>query len=183
MDISKKIYQDLGAKERAVASFAAISRGDHEEMYRLAENATKNQENKKAALALNQALNIYNHFMFEAIKDFLATTVKTSAAGAFCKGWLAAGGSHENLDYQKKKSTAEALTMLSGDMVSEIEMIRQAAKIWCKKNNIPLSLFSGPLCVQPLDKSDEIDNEIKPQDNSETSKIIMSIFDNIELPR
>ncbi|MGB5231500.1 MAG: hypothetical protein WBN83_08270 [Desulfoprunum sp.] len=109
--------------------------------------------------------------------------MKTSAAGAFCKGWLAAGGSHENLDYQKKKSTAEALTMLSGDMVSEIEMIRQAAKIWCKKNNIPLSLFSGPLCVQPLDKSDEIDNEIKPQDNSETSKIIMSIFDNIELPR
>ncbi|MGW8158415.1 MAG: hypothetical protein ACWGKN_07815 [Desulfoprunum sp.] len=71
MDISKKIYQDLGAKERAVASIAAINRGDQEEIYRLAENATKDHENKKAALAINQALNIYNHFMFEAIKDFL----------------------------------------------------------------------------------------------------------------
>lgn len=183
MNIPKKIYQKLGPTERAVASFAAINRGDQNEMLRLAENATQNHENKKALLALNQALNIYNHFMFEATKEFLATMVKTSSANAFCAGWLAAGGSQEDLDYKKKKSAAAALTMLNEDIANEIEMIRQSTKNWCKRNNIPLSLFSGPLCVHPLDEGDEISYDIMIQDNSEISKIIMSMFDSIELPQ
>jgi hypothetical protein len=143
MNIPKNIYQKLDPTERAVASFAAINRGDQEEMYRLAENGKHNHENQNAVLALNHALNIYNHLMFEAIKDFLATTVKTKAINSFCKGWLAAGGSQKDPEYQKNRSIAEALFMLSGDMANEIEMIRQATRTWCRKNNIPLSLLQN----------------------------------------
>ena len=78
MDISKKIYQDLGAKERAVAGYAAINRDDQSEINRLLGHSFNMQADGKIFLALYQALNVYNFLISETIKDFLIAAVNPS---------------------------------------------------------------------------------------------------------
>lgn len=181
MDIAKKIYQELGVKERAVASYAAINRSDQSEIDRLTAHASKDPNNRKTAFALNQALNIYNLFMSEAIKDFLVAAVRSQEASSFCKGWLAAGGETESLEYQKNALIADALTMESGKMACEVEVVRLAALAWCKENDIPSSFFSGPLCVQPLVENDKSFKEFDLRDFGDSMEVLNLAFNLVRL--
>ena len=182
MNISKKISQDLGAKERALASYAAISRDDQSEINRLVGHSSNSRTDGKIFLALYQALNLYNFLISEAIKDFLIASVKSQGASSFREGWLAAGGSTDNDEYQKISAITDALTVASGNMACEIEAVRQAAYTWCQKNDVPVSFFSGPLCIQPLREDQTLPKEYELNDIAESLEMMTSAFNAIKIP-
>ena len=183
MDISKKIYQGLGEKERAVASYAAINRDDQSEINRLNGHTSNDQTDGEIVLALYQALNVYNFLISEAIKNFLVATVKSQGASSFRAGWLAAGGATDNDAYQKISELADALTVTSGNMACEIEAVRQAAYTWCKKNDVPVSFFSGPLCIHPLREDQKLPEEYEQKDIAGSLEMMTSAFDTVKMPR
>jgi len=179
MDIAKKLYLELTAKQRAIATYAAMNRGDQAEVDRLIGRAPRRSGHGLAILGLGQAMDAYNHIVSKATRDFLLATGKAMAAASFCEGWVSAGGATDNEQYQKNCQAAEALSLMSENRAGEIEAARQAAWEWCENNDVPVDFFSGPLCFIPLQKNNG--DGVKSPINSEFLTIMRSVFNGIKL--
>ena len=175
MDIGKKIYQELTPNQRAIAAYAAVNRNDQAEIDRLMGTASRGEGLYKALRKLGLGLEVYNLLMNRAMIGFLLENGKIGAAVSFCIGWLAAGGSKNNEEYQKNCLVANTLSSVRDNWVVEIKDTKKAAWEWCEKNQIPIDFFSGPLSPFPLPK------EIGETSDSETLNAVRSVFDTITL--
>lgn len=179
MDIAKRLYLKLTPKQRTIAAYAAINRRDQAEVDRLIGRAPRRAGHGMAILGLGQALDAYNCFVSQATKDFLLFSGEALAAASFCEGWLSARGEPDNEKYQKHYQAAEALSLISENRAGEIEAVKQAAWEWCEKNDVPIEVFSGPLCFRPLQKP--TDDVMKLPIDNELLTHIRSVFDGIKL--
>ncbi|MFH0784021.1 MAG: hypothetical protein V2B20_18985 [Pseudomonadota bacterium] len=175
MDIGKKLYQELTAKQRAIAYYSAINRDDHDEVDRLLRYGPRERSHVQAILALGQALDFFNLLTARATTIYLALSGQLAAALSFCSAWLAADGALDDLQYRGKVAVIEKLTLLSKQSAGEVEAIWQAAREWCNNNQIPTDFFSGPLCALPMPK------ELEEQSDSETLWLVRSAFEKITL--
>lgn len=174
MDISKKVYQQLTPKQRAVACYKSITRNDQSEIDRLLEHAPKHKGHGQTFLALGQAMDAYNLFTAKFTKDFLLINGRFQAAIAYCEGWLDAGGSVTDERYLERRSTLDFLVQSMQRVVMDIHSVRQAAREWCECNSIPIEFFSGPQCFLQLSESD---GSVEP----ETLDVVRSVFAAIKL--
>ena len=175
MDINKKIYKDLTARQRAIACYSALNRNDQTEAYRIIGHAPRDRKHGQAILALSQAFDAYNCFTASAITTCLVVSGRLNAALSFCIAWLEAGGEMDNQEYREKVAMVQELTPLNEQLAGEVESIRHAAWVWCKKNKIPTDFFSGPGCHLPMPK------EMETQSESEALNAVHSLFDKITL--
>lgn len=76
---------------------------------------------------------------------------------------------------------ADALTMTSGNMAFEIEAVRQAAYAWCKKNDVPVSFFSGPLSIHPLTEEQKLPEQYELKDIAGSLEMMTSAFDAVTM--
>ncbi len=175
MDIGKKLYQDLTARQRAIACYSAINRNDQEEADRLMRYAPREKSHGQAILALGQALDTYNCFTARATTLYLGVSGRLLAAVSFCSGWLAAGGALDAPKYREKVAQVENLSPVSDRLAREVEAVWQAAWEWCEKYQIPTDFFSGELCPLPMPK------EFEEKVDSETLDAVRSVFEKITL--
>ncbi|OGR01007.1 MAG: hypothetical protein A2511_01395 [Deltaproteobacteria bacterium RIFOXYD12_FULL_50_9] len=174
-DISKRLYQKLSPKQRAVACFAALNRGDSPETGRLLGSVPTSGGHSKAIFAIRQAQNTYNYFISKVRIDLLHVVSRSIAARSFCLGFAVAGGTIDHKEYLKNCAIAEQLTPLIDGIEAQLNAIRLAGFEWCETNSIPTDIFSGMLCHFPPQKSDE-----HPVCN-ETLEIMRSLFKEITL--
>jgi hypothetical protein len=179
MNIAKRLYQELTPKQRAIALYAAMNRQDQVEANRLVDQAPRRAGHGKAILGIGQALDAYNRLVSQVTRDLLLVVGESMAARSFCIGWLSAGGTVNNEEYRKNCLIAETLSPICESHVGEMEAVCQAAREWCEKNDIPVDLFSGPLCFLRLKKATE-DTEMLPIDG-EIMAMMRSVFDAIKL--
>lgn len=175
MDIGKKLYQDLTAKQRAIACYSAINRDDQEEADRLIRYAPRERSHGQAILALAQALDAYNFLIAGATTRYLCVSGQLLAALSFCSAWLAADGGLDAPRYREKVALVEALTPLREKSAKEVEAVWQGAWEWCEKNQIPADFFSSQLCPLPMPE------ELGEKRGSETLKAVHSVFEKISL--
>lgn len=175
MDIGKRFYQDLTPKQRAVACYLALNRGDDGEADRLIGHSPRCKNHGKSILALGQALDAYNFFTARAIRNFLVVSGEFKKMLSYCEAWLAAGGAIDNFEYSSRFAMVEKLRPTLDESAGEVAVIRQAAWEWCKKHEIPTDCFSGPLSFTPLPK------EMVEQSDSEKLDVFRSLFDRITL--
>lgn len=179
MDITRKLYQKLGPRERAIACYMALNRNDLTETARLTRNIRYDQAYNRIFLGLGQAMDVYNQFASRANIDLLRVAGDFRAALAYCEGWLDAGGSLENEEYQNNYLLATKLPAVIESLVADLDAIGQVAYEWCEKNNIPRDLFSGPLCIIPIGKHTAIKQQ--KDETGESAMLMRSVFDAIKL--
>ena len=175
MEIKQKIYNDFPPKERAVAAFLSINRDDSEELDRLLGNAPRNDGHRQAILAIGQALDAYNRFLSGSVCSFLAASRMLESARSYCSAWVEAGGSLCAPKYLINVATAERLEPIVEEWENEVYAVRQAAWEWCEKNQVPVGVFSQPVCVFSLPDKIEVTSDSKELD------AIRSCFDKITL--
>ena len=175
MDISKKCYQKITPKQRAIAAYNALNRGDPTEIDRLMKNAPKEGNQGQAILAIGQAKNFYNLILAKQTKDFLVAYGEYREAVSFCDGWIAAGGASDNKAYHEKQAISESLIPIVEQLASKVTAVHQATREWCQKNEIPVETFSGISCFVPLRPAD-----MDPVD-SEMLNIMRDLYDGITL--
>jgi hypothetical protein len=183
MDITKKLYQDLGPRERAIACYAALNRNDLTETDRLTGNMPHDRVYNWNFLGLGQAMDVYNQYASRAKIDLLQVVGDFRAALAYCEGWLDAGGSLENEKYQNNYLIATKLPAVIESLVAELDALGQVACEWCEKNHIPKELFSGPLCITPIGKLTTTKKIREENETGESSMLMRSVFDAIKLAK
>ena len=181
MDITKKLYQDLGSKERAIACYMALNRNDLTETDRLTGNMPHDRVYNMIFLGLGQAMDVYNQYTSRAMIDLLREVGDFRAALAYCEGWLDAGGSLENEKYQKNYLIVKKLPAVLESLFAELHAVGQVACEWCEKNNIPKEIFSGPLCITPTGIHTTTKKVRKKNETGESSMLMRSVFDAIKL--
>jgi len=176
MHISKKCYQGLTPKQRAIAAYHALNREDHAEVDRLIKNAPKDGKQGQAILAIGQARDVYNLMLAKKTKDFLVAYGESKEAKSFCDGWIAAGGALDNKAYHEKRAISKSLIPIVEQLASEITAVHQATREWCQNNEIPVETFSGLCCFVPLRPAD-MDSDV----DSEMLNIVRDLYDGITL--
>jgi hypothetical protein len=179
MDITKKLYQELGSRERAIACYMALNRNDLTETARLTRNMRYDRAYNRIFWGIGQAMDVYNQFASRTKIDLLRVAGDFRAALAYCAAWLDAGGSVENEEYQNNYLLATQLPAVIESLVADMDAVGQVACEWCEKNNIPRELFSGPLCIIPIGKRTATKHE--ENDIGEAAMLIRSVFDAIKL--
>ena len=179
MDITRKLYHELGSRERAIACYMALNRNDLTETARLTGNMRYDRVYNRIFLGLGQATDVYNQFASRARIDLLRVAGDFRASLAYCEAWLDAGGSLENEEYQNNYVLATKLPAVIESLVAELDAVGQAACEWCEKNNIPRELFSGPLCISPIGNHTATKHE--KNEIGESAMLMRSVFDAIKL--
>jgi len=179
MDITRKLYQELGPKERAIACYMALNRNDLTETARLTRNMRYDRAYNRIFLGLGQAMDVYNQFASRVKLDLLRVAGDFRAALAYCEAWLDAGGSLENEEYQNNFLLATQLPAVIESLVGELDTVEQVACEWCEKNDIPREIFSGSLCIIPIGKHTAIKQE--KNESGESAVLMRSVFDAIKL--
>lgn len=175
MDINKRIYSELSAKERAVAAFLAINRDDGEEVDRLFANVPRGRGHGQAVIGIGQAMETYNRFSAGAVCNYLIMSGILQNALSYCSAWLDAGGVFNAEKYREKVAVIEQLKPKVEKLAGDVYAIRQAAYEWCEKQQIPVDIFAQPLCFFPLP------SRVEEVSESEELSALRSCFDKITL--
>jgi len=178
MEIGKRVYQSLDSKQRAVAIYAALNRGDGTEAARLLGEAPKGHG--RAVLGLGQAFNAYNRLSAQIVRDALLTARKLEGAIAFLEGWIEGGGAPDDGRYREKMEAAELLAETALQTVGELQAVKQAAEEWCAQTGVPMQIFEPPLAYLSLTKDGAQEHgEVKADDA--TLELVRPIFNEIKI--
>jgi hypothetical protein len=150
MEIRNSVYEALTPVQLVVASYAAIHRGDEAEANRLAGKIRRAKGGGKALLGVSQALEVYNAFSARTMKDFLLASGKADTAGAYCEGWLNAGGSVDDAAYLRQKKEMNAWVKVALSKAGELEAVKQATREWCEQYGVVAEIFTSPMAFLPL---------------------------------
>jgi len=182
MEIKKQMYQALSPTQRAVAIAAALNRSDGGEADKLVRQAPRRGGHGKAIIGIRQAQNVYNMFTSRTVREFLLVEKSRAAVTFYCDGWVDAGGSKNASSYRKKCTEDEALVLVSVSLVGELNAVKQAAREWCEKNDVPVEIFSGVMAFLPLSKNSGqmVGDEMAPV-NEEMLVLMRSMFGAVKL--
>lgn len=175
MEIKQKIYSELSPKQRAIAAFLSVNRDDSAEIDRLLSNAPRFGGHGQAIFAIGQAVDVYNRFLSEAACSLLVTLGRWDAAISYCSAWQDAGGALGSSKYLENLAAVERLKPIAEKLGGEVCAVRQAAREWCEKHQIPVEVFSRPVCAFSLP------DKVEAASDSEALEAIRSCFDEITL--
>jgi hypothetical protein len=175
MEIKQKIYSDLSPKQRAIAALLSVNRDDSAEVDRLLASAPKCGGHGQALLGIGQALEAYNRFSTGAVCIYLCTSGRLLAALSYCSAWVGAGGALNAKRYRENLAVIERLEPRVEKLAGDVYAVRQAAREWCEKHQVPVDVFGQPLCLFPLP------DRVEPVSDSEELNVVRSCFDQITL--